>query len=350
MQTTLADALAATAAPDSAEDLERWIRGIARHKIADLYRGRRHESPGREDGAEIAVDDRAPHSARDLLRWATKALPDAKSDQHTLEWMLREGAGEKLEEIAQEQGIPAARVRQRVSRLRRLLRERWAAQVAAVAGIALVVGVAYLLLRDAPDVPPVARELPATPKPAELLRKRALAACERQAFEDCLALLDQAKQLDPAGESLAEIRRARAAASNALLSQPAPRDIAPPVPTTAPPAPTTAPPLTTDSPPVRVPAPVDSAIPRTQPEKVETAPRRTPKDSVLPTQTSKEVYAPTPETPAKWRETSEGDDVKAKAPRRNVTPAPDSTSDDKAEQAPKKRAPVRQSQDSLSDS
>ncbi|HEX3850670.1 MAG TPA: hypothetical protein VHW01_06860 [Polyangiaceae bacterium] len=55
-------------------------------------------------------------------------MPDPEA-LHTLEWMLREGDGEKLEQIARDANLPAPRVRQRVSRLRCFLREQWAAEL-----------------------------------------------------------------------------------------------------------------------------------------------------------------------------------------------------------------------------
>jgi hypothetical protein len=53
---------------------------------------------------------------------AQDATPGAKQ---TLEWILREHAGEELAQIAKEMRLPAPVVRQRVSRMRRALRARW---------------------------------------------------------------------------------------------------------------------------------------------------------------------------------------------------------------------------------
>jgi hypothetical protein len=83
----------------------------------------------------------------DLMRWARKELPEGKENEQTLEWMLREGEGEKLENIAAEANVPAPRVRQRVSRLRRYVKARWAAQTAAVAALLLVSIAIFLALR-----------------------------------------------------------------------------------------------------------------------------------------------------------------------------------------------------------
>jgi len=136
VQATLADACASTSAPSEPEALERWVRGIARHKVADYHRRSRRELPVEpETLARVHATEGSAHDAADLLRWAERHVED-KGDG-TIDWLLREGDGEKLETIAREEQLPAARVRQRVARLRRHFRARWAAQIAA----AIVLGV-----------------------------------------------------------------------------------------------------------------------------------------------------------------------------------------------------------------
>ena len=159
VQSSLAEALAAANAPTETDALRRFVWGIARHKVADFYRRARRE---KLDVPEMAAPG-APHTEQDLLRWATRELPDVKDAEQTLEWMLREGEGEKLEAIAEAENLPAPRVRQRVSRLRRHLRERWAVELAALAAIGLVVALIVWemnrkpgkpITQDAPQVEP----------------------------------------------------------------------------------------------------------------------------------------------------------------------------------------------------
>ncbi len=139
VQATLADALAAKRTPETAEEVRRWVHRIARNKIVDLHRRRGREIPKELSGPDEAAAESAPLSARDLLRWAEKELPEGEGADSTLEWMIREGDGEKLEHIAEEAELPAPRVRQRVSRMRRHFRSRWAAQLAAVAALTALV-------------------------------------------------------------------------------------------------------------------------------------------------------------------------------------------------------------------
>jgi DNA-directed RNA polymerase specialized sigma24 family protein len=146
VQATITEALAAEEAPEDDEEIVRWVHGICRHKVIDWFRRTRRELPHDPELADetVAAAESVPQSALDLLRWAQKELPEGEEHKKTLEWMLREGEGEKLETIAAEAKVPAPRVRQRVSRLRRYYKAKWAAQAAALAAL-LVIAVALVL-------------------------------------------------------------------------------------------------------------------------------------------------------------------------------------------------------------
>ncbi len=229
VQAPLTEALAAEEAPEDPELLGRWVLGIARHKCVDFYRRRHREVPVEGAGENEIAGEAAPPSARDLLRWAEEELPEGEPAERTLEWMLREADGDKLEHIAEEERVPAPRVRQRVTRLRRHFRDRWAAQVAAlVAAVTLLVaGFALFRLyrRVAPGPAPIAKE---PPRPelerARELREEGLRRCDEGQWRPCLERLDEAARLDPAGNVGADLERARARAREALerLAPPAP--------------------------------------------------------------------------------------------------------------------------------
>jgi DNA-directed RNA polymerase specialized sigma24 family protein len=229
VQATLTEALAAVSAPDEPEALRRWVFGIARHKVVDYYRRSKRETTSDTDDLEAAS---APHSASDLLRWAERELPEGESAEKTLEWMLREGEGEKLESIAESEEQPAPRVRQRVTRLRKHYRAKWAAQMAAVATLIGLAVLAWSWLRR-PE-PPIARDLPPNPDVTHgiELRRAALERCGAQAWDECLDGLDRAKVLDPNGDAAKEVVDARKAAGDA-------KSAPPPVPSAS--TPTTAP-------------------------------------------------------------------------------------------------------------
>ncbi|HEY6080453.1 MAG TPA: sigma factor [Polyangiaceae bacterium] len=164
VQATFADVLAAPRVPEDSEEFRRFVFGVARNKVFDHFRRQKRQAEGLDESETAGPE--APLSERDILRWAEGELPDSES-KHTFEWMLREGDGEKLEHIARDAKLPAPRVRQRVSRLRRLLRERWAAELT-LAGLALLLcagGAYYWLARDKNPHDVVERE-PLRPLPS----------------------------------------------------------------------------------------------------------------------------------------------------------------------------------------
>lgn len=141
VQATLADVLSAASVPEQPEEFRRFVFGVARNKVFDHFRRQKYNTEGLDESQTAAPE--APLSARDILRWAEGELPDSEA-QSTLEWMLREGDGEKLEHIAKDAQLPATRVRKRVSRLRKFLRDRWAAELMLL-GLLTLVGALSLL-------------------------------------------------------------------------------------------------------------------------------------------------------------------------------------------------------------
>jgi len=223
VQAVLLEALVSTGRPAEPAAARRWIWGVARNKVADYHRRGRRETfeppeliaPERHDGAD------------DLLRWAIGELPPDADAAHTLAWLMREADGETLEEIARGAKLPADQVRQRVSRMRRMFRARWAVVAAAMGLVALI---AFLATRK--NAPRVQRGTPGAPwlapdndATARLergrgLRARALEACADAHWTECVRGLDDARALDPAGDNSDTVRAAREAARRALRVRP----------------------------------------------------------------------------------------------------------------------------------
>jgi RNA polymerase sigma factor (sigma-70 family) len=261
VQSALADAVASEDAPEDPEALRRWLSGVVRHKVADFHRRRRREAPARSDAIEGAtgtagmadLDPRgeaAAHEERDLLRWATRQLPAEGDAQKTLEWMMHEAEGEKLEAIAERERIPATRVRQRVSRMRAFFRDRWRAELAMVAAALTIAVLAWVAWHGAKS-PPIARDpTPSVDRRAERMRDRARDACAKSEWRACVDGLDEARAIDPAGDAAPDVQSLRAAAAEALAP---PRPRLPPTDPTAPLAPPPAP--TTSAAPAPKPGP-----------------------------------------------------------------------------------------------
>lgn len=223
VQAAFAEVLASQEAPVDSEEFRRFVFGVARHKVFDHFRRRAREVPSADSATEEQTAE--PLSARDLLRWAEGALPDSES-QHTLEWMLREGDGEKLEHIARDANVPAPRLRKRVSRLRSFLRQRWATELL-LAGFVLSLGI-YLYSRHRRDDERARPDVVREDAPLELarkLRRTALERCRKAAFDECVAGLDRARAIDPAGDSAPEVVEARRNAKSQI--SPAPSNQAP---------------------------------------------------------------------------------------------------------------------------
>jgi DNA-directed RNA polymerase specialized sigma24 family protein len=253
VQTVLCDALAAEGRPRDPGELRRWLLGIARHKVADLHRRAHREPPAELPDLEALPP---PVEARDLLRWADQQAGATRDAKQTLDWMTREGDGEKLESIAASEQVPAARVRQRVSRMRRWMKERWAAELGAAAVLLTLVLVGWWWLRRPSEDTPVAHpdkprpsssfEAPSPLEDARALRDKALDDCARAAWDACLDGLDKARALDPDGDKAPRIGDARKRAEEALRSPPSLDETSPserkplksaPVPTGIPPTP-----------------------------------------------------------------------------------------------------------------
>jgi DNA-directed RNA polymerase specialized sigma24 family protein len=149
-QSVICEALTAIA-PPSPDEIPRWIAGIARHEVADFYRRAR-----REPIADVG-DDTAGHSvpleARDLLSRVVIDASQTERTRETLEWIVREHAGEPLSEIAKQTRIAAPVVRQRVSRMRRALRLRWVGFVALLLASGAVAA-AVVARQDVADIRP----------------------------------------------------------------------------------------------------------------------------------------------------------------------------------------------------
>ncbi|HTJ83683.1 MAG TPA: sigma-70 family RNA polymerase sigma factor, partial [Polyangiaceae bacterium] len=160
VQTVLVEALASSRVPDGETDLKKWLIGVARHKIADLHRRAGREQPSELGDVETVP---APVEERELIRWAEEQAKGSKDAEKTLDWMAREGEGDKLEHIAEEEKLPAATVRQRVSRMRRWMKERWLAELAAVAALSLLAFVIWrFFLQPKPEIAVPEPEVPTT--------------------------------------------------------------------------------------------------------------------------------------------------------------------------------------------
>jgi len=224
VQNTLTEALISPNAPNGEHEFQRWVHGIARHKVVDSYRRR-----GRAPLLDAELDAKPSQVVRgtgELEQWIASELPKTEGARATLHWLLRESDGESLDEIARDAALPAPRVRQRVSRLRRHFHARWLALGAAGLALLLGAGLLFHFVDRASSHPPVIAREPVSPlERAHGLRSDALERCAAGAFRECVAQLDEAKQLDPTGDAADTVQAARSAAK--IATPPAPTSSAP---------------------------------------------------------------------------------------------------------------------------
>lgn len=121
VQAVLCAAVAAPNVPADPGALPRWIHGILRRKVADVFRQRRRWPSS--ELPEIAAQPLA-FEAREVLRRIDGELKEPRQ-RHALAWLLREHAGESLLEIARQEAVSPENLRQRICRLRRHLRAQY---------------------------------------------------------------------------------------------------------------------------------------------------------------------------------------------------------------------------------
>ena len=158
VQTVLCEALASPRSPTEPEELARWVRAIAKHKVVDYRRrsGRLVLDPDVADAPAHA--DVPPVDERRALG-EVLAETTTSRDRETLDWMVREHQGEAFCAIAEEAGLTSPAVRKRVSRLRQALRSRlaWAAALVALVALGLVAARSLSSDEARPDI---ARDAP----------------------------------------------------------------------------------------------------------------------------------------------------------------------------------------------
>jgi DNA-directed RNA polymerase specialized sigma24 family protein len=178
-------------------------------------RGRWHaglcEAPDDHIPEEPEPWRRDPVETREYLR-VLKELFEAGKMPEDGEIILQHTAdGWSAKKIAKDLGLTQSTVKNRLMRMRRAFR----AKLASLGMLVMMLLVAVLFA--APFGAGVGGGRP--PKTAETLRHDALDACDTAQWRTCLDELDEARELDPAGDDAAEIRVARERAQRGLAKQ-----------------------------------------------------------------------------------------------------------------------------------
>ena len=196
--------------------------------------------------------------------WRT-AVNEAAEDELEFQRAANESVAEAEKELA-DMGVDVAAERERAQAWRRELEERVAARkrkelvdrervrsirperrappavvwlVAATVGAAVGGGIVYATMHrtpapeaPAPQPPPSRTPTPPAPQKTDLvaaadIRRDAVAECDARRWDECLADLDRARALDPAGDETRPMQEARKQAIAGILANKPPK---PPVP------------------------------------------------------------------------------------------------------------------------
>ncbi|HEX7601377.1 MAG TPA: sigma factor [Polyangiaceae bacterium] len=112
-----------------------YVLGIARHEAFDALRREKREHARRSHlDPEVQGDDRCVADAHAQLGEVFEFASQRPGLATPLRWILEEHSGTSFEEIASREGLTAAAVRKRVSRLRRALAAVFASAILAVGG------------------------------------------------------------------------------------------------------------------------------------------------------------------------------------------------------------------------
>ncbi len=195
---------------------DRYVQAIARNKAISFHR-KRADDPELERAEElrhVAAPTVDAVADRDLLQ---KLMEVPLDDQRTLECLRRKWLGEKLVDIAADEGIPYDRLRKRVDELEARLRKRSAWMRKAGITIAMLVAIGTGTAWELRPAPPMAYDVlgpvsplePAMstqvgePDPVEwarVLRGQAFRKCMQNRWYEALQDLDAATEIDPDGE------------------------------------------------------------------------------------------------------------------------------------------------------
>ncbi|HEY3819125.1 MAG TPA: hypothetical protein VGL81_18280 [Polyangiaceae bacterium] len=183
-----------------------------------------------DEVGEDMIEEAASVSVAEAEAYLTAAGFDVAAERARAEsFLVSLEAGAAAEEPVQAvaQAAPAAPTKEREPKKGRPVGLWIAAAAAVAAGAAAVVYATKHPQEQATPEPPVppSTAAPVHPAPDELaaaadLRHRAAAACDQGRADDCLAMLDEARAKDPAGDSAPEVLRLREKAASGLKPKP----------------------------------------------------------------------------------------------------------------------------------
>jgi DNA-directed RNA polymerase specialized sigma24 family protein len=201
-----------------------------------------------ENIEEHSDEDPELERAAGVARVAARLAEGSAQDAETLAMLRRRAEGVPLVAIAADAQISEDAADKRIHRFALRVRERWEAWSAAAAVACAVIF--FLVHAQIPPPKPqphaenLMRDLPEVPAPPtpETLRRVAERRCDATQWESCLAFLDRAARVDPAGDQTPAVQALRTRAHDSIQKRDAPPPPPAPAPAPPPPRPRPAPP------------------------------------------------------------------------------------------------------------
>jgi DNA-directed RNA polymerase specialized sigma24 family protein len=193
---------------------KRWARSRrVVHDVAEPARDGDQAAPDPDESLRampIAPPD--PLEARSRLRAVDAFVAKNPSMARAAQWLLLNLSGESYRAIAAKAGTSENAVSAAVGKLRLALRSaaKEGVIVLVVTALAALALVATRHRKSDDTTAPLPAPVVTAPAPdGDALRRLAFEACEAQSWASCAAYLDEAKVLDPRGESDPRVQQAR---------------------------------------------------------------------------------------------------------------------------------------------
>jgi DNA-directed RNA polymerase specialized sigma24 family protein len=201
---------------------------VVRGLVVDHHRKRKvreNKHAPEADVDEIPVDTGEVSAAqreewRQTLEFVEHEVAGGRVSADVLRWAKRLAAGDSFAQIAADERVPVSTVKAKMLRAREHLRKRWPLYASAAGALLIVVWIHEPEpvtvghsrpppeSTTAPSMAPSA-SAPAAPLGSSDYRDKAARECRARAFEACERDLDLAQKIDPASESLPEVKAMR---------------------------------------------------------------------------------------------------------------------------------------------
>jgi DNA-directed RNA polymerase specialized sigma24 family protein len=225
--------LSARALPRSMATADGWVSALARRAVVHHFRRGSCDAKWLDPEGDVdalpADGGEIPRDGWLISAWLAEAVQQNARDEETLELLVYQArTGKKYHEVAADHAITSQALKSRVHEFKKKYEPRWRRRQAmyvliALLGAALVAiaaALVWLLVRPAPaDIrPDPSRAVPSAtlvrppqtpPEIAKALRDAAEKSCAEELWGSCNDELDEAKKLDPAGESEERVQRLR---------------------------------------------------------------------------------------------------------------------------------------------